>query len=246
MTARDALVILRHGPRSFGAELATQGAQGVAMIGDSIRSIIDLLVFRKTQKKPDAEIEEAPSDFLKPERARGTASLALARPERVKAGAVGTPPRTDDIHKVDPRAAEMHAVQTIPLSAYVSFAHPDADFAQSLRTLLERRHEVSAFLKDDQQRSSDYLDRVIPWAIEAADIFIVLLSPETTRSNYLGRELQLALRMHKRIVPVHVEPLDLEAQWPEPFDRLRSMPALHLGEMSIEDVAEETARLVRH
>ena len=216
------------------------------MIGDSIRSIIDLLVFRRTQKRPDAEIEEAPSDFPKPGPARGTAGLAPARPASVKAGAVGTPTRTDHVHKVGPRATEMHAVQTIPLSAYVSFAHPDADFAQSLRTLLERRHEVSAFLKDDRQRAPDYLDRVIPWAIEAADIFIVLLSPETMTSNYLGRELRLALRLHKRIVPVYVEAFDPEAQWPEPFDQLRSMSALHLGEMSIEEVAEETARLVRH
>jgi hypothetical protein len=104
---------------------------------------------------------------------------------------------------------------------------------------------VSAFLKDDRQRAADYLDRVIPWAIEAADIFIVLLSPETTRSNYLGRELRLALRLHKRIVPVYVDAFDPEAQWPEPCDQLRSISALHLGELSIEDVAEETARLLR-
>lgn len=204
------------------------------MIGDSIRSIVDLLVLRKTQKKLDAELEEAPSDFLKAERDHGKASAALARSARGNAG---------DIHKDDPRAAD--AVHAIPLSAYVSFAHSDADFAQSLRSTLQQRHDVSAFLKDDRQRAADYLDRVIPWAIEAADIFIVLLSPETTRSNYLGRELRLALRLHKRIVPIYVDAFDLEALWPEPFDQLQSIPALHLGELSIEDVAEETARLLR-
>ena len=195
------------------------------MIGDSIRSIVDLLVFRKMPKKLDAEIEEAPSDF-------------------VEAGDACTPYRIDDIHQGDPRAAEMHAVQVIPLSAYVSFAHSDADFAESLRTTLQQRHEVSAFLKDDQQRAPDYFDRVIPWAIEAADIFIVLLSPETIASNYLGRELQRALQLHKRIVPVYVEAFDAGPNWPEPFDQLRTMPAFHLEEMSIEDVAQETARLM--
>jgi len=198
------------------------------MIGDSIRSIVDLLVLRKT----------------KAAREHGKASPALARSARGNAGDIGTPHRIGDIHKDDPRAAEMHAVQVIPLSAYVSFAHSDVDFAQSLRTTLQQRHDVSAFLKDDRQRAPDYLERVIPWAIEAADIFIVLLSPETMRSNYLGRELRLALRLHKRIVPVYVDALDLEAQWPEPFDQLQSIPALHLGEMSIQEVAEETARLI--
>ena len=196
------------------------------MIADSIRSIVDLLVFRKMPKKLDAELEEAPSDFE-------------------KAGDTGTPHRIDDIHKGDPHGAEMHVVHAIPLSAYVSFAHSDADFAQSLRTTLQRRHEVSAFLKDDRQRAPDYLDRVIPWAIEAADIFIVLLSPETIRSNYLGRELRLALQLHKRVVPVYVEAFDLGANAPEPFDQLRNISALHLEEMSVEEVAQETARLMR-
>ncbi|NDZ18682.1 toll/interleukin-1 receptor domain-containing protein [Variovorax sp. WS11] len=196
------------------------------MIGDSIRSIVDLLVFRKMPKKLGAELEEAPSDFE-------------------EAGDAGTPHRIDDILKRDPHAAEMHAVQAIPLSAYVSFAHSDADFAESLRTTLQQRHEVSAFLKDDRQRAPDYFDRVIPWAIEAADIFIVLLSPETMGSNYLGRELQLALQLHKRVVPVYVEAFDLGANAPTPFDQLRNIPALHLEEMSIEEVAQETARLMR-
>ena len=219
------------------------------MLVDSIRSLIDLLGLRKTQKKSDADFQQEPSDFLKAPRGGGMAGLASpeqAMPGRVQASVIGTPHRIDDIRRGDARVADMHAVQSIPLSAYVSFAHSDADFAESLRTILERRHEVSAFLKDDRQRAPDYLDRVIPWAIKAADIFIVLLSPETITSNYLGRELRLALRLHKRIVPIYVEAFAPEAQWPEPFDQLRSMSALHLGEMSVEEVAEEAARLVRH
>jgi hypothetical protein len=196
-----------------------------AMIGDSIRSIVDLFVLRKMPKKLGAELEEAPSDFE-------------------RAGDARTFHRVDDIRTGDPDAADMQAGKTIPLSAYVSFAHSDADFAESLRTVLQRRHEASAFLRDDRRRDSDYFDRVIPWAIEAADIFIVLLSPQTLASKYLGRELQRALQLHKRIVPVYVEAFDVGANWPQPFDQLRSMPALHLEKMSIEEVAQETARLM--
>jgi hypothetical protein len=216
------------------------------MIGDSIRSIIDLLMLRRTEKKLDAEIKKAPSDFPKAERDVGKARSEIAKRGREKApaGDIVTPEPIDDIHKDDLRAGTI-AAQAKQLSAYVSFAHSDADFAQSLNTTLQQRHGLSAFIKDDRQGASAYLDRVIPRAIEAADIFIVLLSPATMKSNYLGRELQLAFQMNKRVVPVYVEAFDLEARWPEPFDQLRSISALHLEEMSIEEAAEDIARLMR-
>lgn len=130
-----------------------------------------------------------------------------------------------------------------PLRAYVSFAHSDADFAHSLATTLQR-HGLAAFFKEHGSRGSHYLDRVIPMAIESADVFIVLLSPATLKSNYLARELRLAFSKDKQIVPVYIESIDLEVPWPDPFDHLRGITALRLEEFSIEEVAERIAGLM--
>ncbi len=176
------------------------------MIADSIRSLVHLLMFRRTQRNVDCASEEAPS------RSRG-----LERRVDISAG---------------------------PLRAYVSFAHSDADFAHSLATTLQQQHGLAAFFKEHSSRDSHYLDRVIPMAIESADVFIVLLSPATMKSNYLARELRLAFRKDKQIVPVYIDSIDLEVPWPDPFDHLRGITALRLEEFSIEEVAEKIAGLM--
>ncbi|MEL6381693.1 MAG: TIR domain-containing protein, partial [Cyanobacteria bacterium J06626_18] len=61
----------------------------------------------------------------------------------------------------------------------------------------------------DIQKGVDFKE-AIDLGIEAADNLVYLLSPDSLRSSWCRHEVQYALSLHKRIVPVLVQPIESE------------------------------------
>jgi WD40 repeat protein len=70
------------------------------------------------------------------------------------------------------------------------------------------RHAVTTWRHDnDIQKGADYA-RAIETGIEGADNFLFFISPTSVKSDYCQRELEHALRYHKRIIPLLITPTD--------------------------------------
>lgn len=115
------------------------------------------------------------------------------------------------------------------MRAFISYSHHDA-------AALERLHVHLANLQRDGQietwydrniLAGDILEDEIMRELEAADLFLLMISPDFIASNYcVEREMQRALERHEagdaRVVPIITEPCDWAAM--PPLRQLKAVP----------------------
>lgn len=94
--------------------------------------------------------------------------------------------------------------------AFISYSHLDREFAVRLREALRARGK-SAWLDETEihggTRWSDALER----AIQTADAFLFVLSPHSAASRECGAELEHALTLNKRILPLRAADTPIES-----------------------------------
>ena len=97
------------------------------------------------------------------------------------------------------------------LMTQVFLCHSDQDQApaEQLRRSLLRQGITVWNYRTDIQTSQDY-NSAITGGIEEADNILFLLSPQSAQSPYCQRELQQALDLHKRVIPVLAAPTQPE------------------------------------
>lgn len=83
---------------------------------------------------------------------------------------------------------------------FISYAHEDKDVVQQLITELDEYHDC--WIDCDDIRAGSDWKRSIDWAIARSDVFLFLASWESLRSEQCQREVDLALRLRRRIIPV--------------------------------------------
>jgi WD40 repeat protein len=86
---------------------------------------------------------------------------------------------------------------------FVSYSHTDRDFAAALRTALAER-DIDAWLDESDIPSGSRWREELERAIEVSDAFVFLLSPDSAASQQCARELEHAVRLNKRVLPVRV------------------------------------------
>ncbi|MGF1521376.1 MAG: toll/interleukin-1 receptor domain-containing protein [Leptolyngbyaceae cyanobacterium] len=109
--------------------------------------------------------------------------------------------------------------------AFISYGRADSKaFAAKLNQRLLEAGLKSWFDMDDIPVGVDY-QKQIDQGIELTHNFLFVISPHSVNSSYCGKELDLAARLHKRIIPIlHVEetsyelwqarnPQGTEAEW---------------------------------
>jgi WD40 repeat protein len=107
--------------------------------------------------------------------------------------------------------------------AFVSYSHNDREFALRLRSALEARGKSAWIDESDIAGASRWRDE-LKRAIEAADAFVFLVSPDAVASKGCKQELAYAAGLNKRIVPVRVREtprMDL----PESLSAYQSVPS---------------------
>ena len=94
-------------------------------------------------------------------------------------------------------------------AAFLSYSHLDRGFAVELREAL-RAGGASAWLDESEIRGGTRWSDELQRAIRGADAFVFLLSPHSAASRECGQELDHALSLNKRILPVRVAETPLE------------------------------------
>jgi hypothetical protein len=84
---------------------------------------------------------------------------------------------------------------------FISYSRKDIAFARKLAGDLEKAG-YSVWWDITDLRGGDDWVRVIPEAIETSDFVIVVLSPDSTASEWVRKEYTQALSLRKRIIPI--------------------------------------------
>lgn len=94
---------------------------------------------------------------------------------------------------------------------FISYGRADSkDFAKKLNDRLIAQGLEVWFDFDDIPLGVDYQNQIDD-GIEKADNFLFIIAPHSVNSPYCGKEVELALKRHKRIIPIlHVEQISRE------------------------------------
>jgi WD40 repeat protein len=96
---------------------------------------------------------------------------------------------------------------------FVSYSRRDSEFVHALAADLEQRGK-SVWIDTEGIGDGEVFPDAIRHAIEQADAFLFVITPESVASTYCETEVEYALELHKRVVPVLREPVPDE-QLPE-------------------------------
>jgi hypothetical protein len=102
--------------------------------------------------------------------------------------------------------------------AFISYSRKDKEFAHRLQeTLVEHQREAWLDTKDIPP-TAEWLQEIYA-AIEQADAFVFVISPESSLSEVCQLELTHAVKHHKRLIPILRREAD-QRQVPEPLPHL--------------------------
>ncbi len=90
---------------------------------------------------------------------------------------------------------------------FLSYADEDRATMKKIRNSL-RRESITVWTNRTDIQTGEAFDEAIKRGIEQADNMVYLLSPDSVNSNYCQRELDLALSLNKRIIPLLVRETD--------------------------------------
>ncbi|HAX86908.1 MAG TPA: type IV secretion protein Rhs [Cyanobacteria bacterium UBA11370] len=87
---------------------------------------------------------------------------------------------------------------------FLSYADKDRETMEKIRNSL-RRESITVWTNKTDIQTGEAFEEAIKRGIEQADNLIYLLSPDAINSDYCQQELDLAVSLHKRIIPVLVQ-----------------------------------------
>src|SRR2546429_3824393 len=105
-----------------------------------------------------------------------------------------------------------------PQEAFISYAREDKHFVRRLHEALSRR-DRKAWVDWEGIRPTEEFMQAIYGAIEGADTFVFVLTPDSVASVVCGREIEHAAAHHKRMVPIVAQDVNAETV-PEPLGKL--------------------------
>jgi uncharacterized protein YkuJ len=94
--------------------------------------------------------------------------------------------------------------------AFISYSHLDRDFAIHLQTALKNSGKAIWVDEADIPSGSRWAED-LKEAIEDADTFVFVISPDSAGSEECKKELDYAVQLHKRIIPVNLRHTPIEA-----------------------------------
>ena len=96
--------------------------------------------------------------------------------------------------------------QSLKKSVFISYSRKDIEFVHKLNDSLDS-NELEAWVDwEGIPPSSEWMDEITR-AIEGADAFLFVISPDSLASKVCGEELELGLKYNKKLIPIlHREP----------------------------------------
>src|SRR4028119_300381 len=90
---------------------------------------------------------------------------------------------------------------------FLSYADADRATMEKIRSSL-RRESITVWTNKTDIQTGEAFEEAINRGIEQADNLVFLLSPDSVNSTYCQRELDLAVSLNKRIIPLLVQETD--------------------------------------
>ncbi|WJW70414.1 TIR domain-containing protein (plasmid) [Candidatus Chlorohelix allophototropha] len=100
------------------------------------------------------------------------------------------------------KASERDELPETP-SVFISYSHKDIAFVKKLASDLRRR-KIKVWY-DERLREGEVWRNQLALSIKNTDVFLLILSPTSTNSEYVEWELTIAQSLHKKILPVMYE-----------------------------------------
>lgn len=126
---------------------------------------------------------------------------------------------------------------------FVSYAEQDQDFMNKISRILMRKGFTVWTNKNDIKTGKDF-QQEINRGIEGADNIVWLISPNSLQSWYCKQEIDYAVANHKRIIPLLIEPTELNSIPPH----LRSLHFIdftgHQDEVNHEQGADQLLQVL--
>ncbi len=116
--------------------------------------------------------------------------------------------------------------------AFISYSHHDIEFALKLRDALVAAGQ-NAWLDESEIHGGTRWSEELERAIDSADAFLFLVSPDSAASTECGKELAYALELSKRILPVRVGETPLD-RLPNGLTAYQFIPARELFDRDFE------------
>jgi hypothetical protein len=113
---------------------------------------------------------------------------------------------------------------------FLSYADVDRATMEKIRNSL-RRESITVWTNKSDIQTGEAFEEAIKRGIEQADNVIYLRSPDSVESDYCQKELDYALSLSKRIIPVLVRETDSEKELPA----LRSLHYIDLTDNVLEE-----------
>ena len=110
--------------------------------------------------------------------------------------------------------------------AFISYSHHDVEFALKLRDALVAAGQ-NVWLDESEIHGGTRWGEELERAIDGADAFLFLVSPDSAASTECGKELAHALELSKRILPVRVRETPLD-RLPKGLTAYQFVPAREL------------------
>jgi hypothetical protein len=100
----------------------------------------------------------------------------------------------------------MTIVPNATSKVFISYSRRNKEFAQKLNASLDG-NGVDAWVDwEGIPLSSDWMDEITR-AIEGADAFLFIITPDSLASKVCMEELELGLKYNKKLIPIlHIEP----------------------------------------
>ncbi|MBW4520223.1 MAG: TIR domain-containing protein [Scytolyngbya sp. HA4215-MV1] len=92
---------------------------------------------------------------------------------------------------------------------FLSYADANRPLMEQIRSLL-MREGITVWTSQTDIQTGEAFEGAIERGIEQTDTIIYLLSPQSLQSSYCQHEVDYALGLHKRLIPLLVQPIDLE------------------------------------
>jgi len=98
---------------------------------------------------------------------------------------------------------------------FISYSHQDAGVCERIAACMEKKEELSVWYDKGLIAGEEYRRRIAS-TIRASDYFVVLLSQKSVLSEWVLDEVEYAKKLHKKILPILIEEIEL----PENLDMI--------------------------
>ncbi len=106
----------------------------------------------------------------------------------------------------------MYKPSSLFTSAFISYSRRNLSFARKLYHRLETENWDTWFDQEDIPAAVDF-QQEIEEGIRCTDNFIFIISPDSVASQYCRMEIEIAVRYHKRIIPLLHKDLETDKDW---------------------------------